>query len=39
VKRLGTINDEQDPAYQLAKDRSIAYGKGAGGGGGKYVFK
>ena len=36
VKRHGTITDERDPVYRIVEERSVAYGKGAGGGGGKY---
>ena len=37
VKRHGTITDQRDPVYRIVEERSVAYGKGAGGGGGKYV--
>jgi len=37
VKRHGTITDQRDPVYRIVEERSVAYGKGAGGGGGKYL--
>lgn len=37
VKQEGTVKDPEDPIFKILGERSIAYGKGLGGGGGKYI--
>ena len=37
VKHEGTVKDPEDPLFKILGERSIAYGKGLGGGGGKYI--
>jgi hypothetical protein len=36
-KQEGTLKDPADPLWKILGDRSVAYGKGLGGGGGKYI--
>ena len=36
-KQEGTLKDPEDPLWKILGDRSVAYGKGLGGGGGKYI--
>ena len=34
----GVISDKKNKIYRIMKQRSVPYGKGAGGGGGKYIM-
>lgn len=36
-KDQGTVKDPEDPLFKILGERSIAYGKGLGGGGGMYI--
>lgn len=36
-KNMGTVKDPEDPLFKILGERSIPYGKGLGGGGGKYI--
>jgi hypothetical protein len=34
----GTIVDKKNKIFKMMKQRSVPYGKGSGGGGGKYIM-
>ena len=36
-KHEGSLSNPEDPLWKIIHDRAVNYGKGLGGGGGKYI--